>query len=516
MRVAYLSSFSFFQNSNGEVSSNGASARYRITLPGPVLARMGHQLSLDTITESALNNPQSAAASLQADVVVLSKFFDPRTAVLFDALKKRGLRVIADFCDNHFGNPTFGPAYLSVAAAADQIVCNSQTMAGEIRQLTGRDARVIDDPVEGRKNEPRFAPSLPAIKMAWYGFPQGLPFLSQRLQNWIDRGLRYPVEVEIVTAPSPDVSQHFDAVTRASKGQCSVKITPWSTAAVWKAIREADCILVPSELNPMTKTKSANRLAEAIYGGRLALASPLPSYVEFADFCVLDDHQGADDALINVTIDRQTTEKKIEAGQDYIERRYLPLHAAQAWDKMFRGVDTSAPLRLNLGCGDKILPQYVNVDIVSSRAGMTPDVLCDLRHLKPFADGSASEILSVHVVEHFWRWEVRDILKEWRRVLAPGGKIVLECPNLEVACQTFLEDPQRRSAEDQGGQRSMWVFYGDPSWRDPYMVHRWGYTVQSLAELLRECGFVNVRQEPAQYKLREPRDMRVVGEKPIH
>jgi hypothetical protein len=35
-------------------------------------------------------------------------------------------------------------------------------------------------------------------------------------------------------------------------------------------------------------------------------------------------------------------------------------------------------MRLNLGCGDKILPGYVNVDVAESRAGKRPDVLCDL------------------------------------------------------------------------------------------------------------------------------------------
>jgi hypothetical protein len=30
-----------------------------------------------------------------------------------------------------------------------------------------------------------------------------------------------------------------------------------------------------------------------------------------------------------------------------------------------------------------------------------------------------------------------------------------------------------------------------------------------------EAGLENLRQEPAQFKLREPRDMRIVGEKPL-
>ena len=69
--------------------------------------------------------------------------------------------------------------------------------------------------------------------------------------------------------------------------------------------------------------------------------------------------------------------------------------------------------KLNLGCGDKILPGYVNVDVAESRRGMKPDVLCDLHKLAPFEDNTVDAILSVHVVEHFWRWEVVDILKEW-------------------------------------------------------------------------------------------------------
>jgi SAM-dependent methyltransferase len=171
-------------------------------------------------------------------------------------------------------------------------------------------------------------------------------------------------------------------------------------------------------------------------------------------------------------------------------------------------------VKLNLGCGDKILPGYVNVDVAESRAGKRPDVLCDLHHLTPFEDNSADEVLSVHVVEHFWRWEVVGVLKEWVRVLKHGGLMILECPNLKSACETFLSSPDLLSGPGPEGQRTMWVFYGDPSWRDPLMVHRWGYTPASLAGIMHEAGLVNLRQEPAQFKLREPRDMRIVGEKP--
>lgn len=170
-------------------------------------------------------------------------------------------------------------------------------------------------------------------------------------------------------------------------------------------------------------------------------------------------------------------------------------------------------LALNLGCGDKILPGYVNVDIAPSRRGQAPDVLCDL-HKLTFDDEGVDEILSVHVVEHFWRWEVVDVLKEWARTLRRGGKLILECPNLEAACKEFLADPLLHAGAGKEGQRTMWVFYGDPAWRDPLMVHRWGYTPKSLAAVMAEAGFIYIRQEPAQFKLKEPRDMRLVGVKP--
>jgi predicted SAM-dependent methyltransferase len=65
----------------------------------------------------------------------------------------------------------------------------------------------------------------------------------------------------------------------------------------------------------------------------------------------------------------------------------------------------SNSVKLNLGCGDKILDGYVNVDVANERSGKQPDIICDIRNLNSFTDKS-DEILAVHVVEHFWRWEV--------------------------------------------------------------------------------------------------------------
>lgn len=170
-------------------------------------------------------------------------------------------------------------------------------------------------------------------------------------------------------------------------------------------------------------------------------------------------------------------------------------------------------VRLNLGCGDKILEGYINVDFAQSRKGNRPDVIADLRALQ-FNHNYADEILSVHVIEHFYRWEAEELLKHWKDILKPGGRLILECPNILTAARMLMQEPDRAArGEGKEGKLAMWPLYGDPTWQDPLMCHRWGYTPATLMDLLKSSGFKNIRQEPALFKQKDPRDMRVLGEK---
>lgn len=487
-------------------TSDLASARYRVLIPAQQLARLGHQVQVATLP------PQGWPAEVRdaaCDVLVISKSMHAPNEELARAMKARGAKIVVDFCDDHFAHPQIGPHFRALAGLADVIVASTDAMADSIRRNVQRESIVITDPVEGPRGAPAFAPRLPQLRIVWFGHPTNLGGLHARAPELQALARRVPVRLAVVTTPAPEVQ----ALAAGLAGGAPIEaiVVPWSTEATWQALADCDLAWIPIAGSEAKAVKSPNRMLEALWAGRFVVADDMPAYRPFGDLVPVG--ASLEESVMRALADPDGTQARIREGQRRIARSHSAFECGRRWAAACGDTQQRA-LRLNLGCGDKILAGYVNVDVVEARAGMKPDVICDLHDLVPFADASADEILSVHVVEHFWRWEVRDVLREWMRVLKPGGRMVVECPNLESACRTFLENPQQNAREDLAGQRTMWVFYGDPQWKDPLMIHRWGYTPESLGALMTEVGLGDVRQEPAQYKLREPRDMRVVGVKP--
>ena len=164
------------------------------------------------------------------------------------------------------------------------------------------------------------------------------------------------------------------------------------------------------------------------------------------------------------------------------------------------------PIRLNLGCGNKIMPGYINCDLESNWSTIKPDVVCDVTKPLPFPDNHADEILAVHVVEHIHLWEVPKMLEDWMRVLKPGGAIDLEMPCMEKILLNFFKEPL-------SSRKTFWGLFGDPGYENPDMVHKWCYSVPMIMDILERVGFREVQHlEPPRFHFKD-RDMRVRGQK---
>lgn len=168
-------------------------------------------------------------------------------------------------------------------------------------------------------------------------------------------------------------------------------------------------------------------------------------------------------------------------------------------------------MKLNLGCGHKLLDGFVNVDLADNWARKQPDVVADVTQRLPFDDGAADEVHAYHVLEHVWRWQTEATLKEWLRVLKPGGLLVLELPCLEKVMAYMLSCMQADRPMDH--RMSLWAMYGDPGYQSIEMSHKWLFSKGELKELLRDQGLVEVQSEPPKTHI-ALRDMRITGRKP--
>ena len=164
-------------------------------------------------------------------------------------------------------------------------------------------------------------------------------------------------------------------------------------------------------------------------------------------------------------------------------------------------------IHLNLGCGNKVWPGFVNVDFASNYAGTKPDVECDLRAV-PLPDNYADSAYAIHVLEHFFRWETEKVLAEWIRLLKPGGKLVIEVPCLDRVLGLFYHAIEH--GKPINVQATMWRLYGDPGYEDPNMVHKWIFSVSELKQLMEQAGLHDVEVSAPHYHHPQA-DMRVTG-----
>ncbi len=98
---------------------------------------------------------------------------------------------------------------------------------------------------------------------------------------------------------------------------------------------------------------------------------------------------------------------------------------------------------LNLGCNvwnitsEDPKVKWINID-ADSNDDIKPDLQCRAEEL-PFEDNSVDEIYAGHLLEHFDMNDGEKALKEWKRVLKPGGIITITVPDVEKGLKCLLK-----------------------------------------------------------------------------
>ena len=109
------------------------------------------------------------------------------------------------------------------------------------------------------------------------------------------------------------------------------------------------------------------------------------------------------------------------------------------------------PIKLNLGCGERHLDGYVNVDKFG-----TPDLCHDLETFPwPWDDLSVIEIQLIHVLEHLGQSTAvyLEIIKEIYRICQNGARIRIIVPHYRH--QYFYDDPTHVRAINPHGDTAL-------------------------------------------------------------
>lgn len=157
---------------------------------------------------------------------------------------------------------------------------------------------------------------------------------------------------------------------------------------------------------------------------------------------------------------------------------------------------------LNVGCGQRAISilgsslpaegwRELRLDIDPK---VDPDIVASMTDMAPVPDGSVDAVWSSHNLEHLDPHEAPVALREFLRVLKPGGMLLLTVPDLQAVAKLVAEDrlDEPLYQSNNGPILPLDVVYGyGPALAagNRFMAHRSGFTPNLLGRLLQEAGF---------------------------
>lgn len=136
-------------------------------------------------------------------------------------------------------------------------------------------------------------------------------------------------------------------------------------------------------------------------------------------------------------------------------------------------------MKLHLGCGKRFFPGFVHIDAVDFSH---VDHVSTIDNLSFIQDDSVDLIYNCHVLEHFKRHDVLRVLKEWHRILKPGGTLRISVPDFAKLCDVYQQS------------KDLNLVVGALFGRQDYLynIHYNVFDYTTLSNSLQEAGFINV------------------------
>lgn len=161
------------------------------------------------------------------------------------------------------------------------------------------------------------------------------------------------------------------------------------------------------------------------------------------------------------------------------------------------------PYRLQLGCGPRVMPGWVNTDICQN-SNLTVDGILDLRRPFPLKNDSCLEIYSHHVFEHLsYPKSAKHVLRESHRILVPNGKFRVVVPDLDLFLESYHRPEWSSYMEWVLKTKHDEIVFGTRAEIMNFLFrqggeHQFTYDFKTICELLNVAGFKNIVKSESQ------------------
>jgi hypothetical protein len=294
--------------------------------------------------------------------VVYSKAYSNKDYEEARALKKTGVKVAVDLCDNHLYNPKGLPYWTEAGsrlrrmlALADAVTVSTDALARTLSdQVQGlRPPTIIGDAVEtdircdsggwwsrwrskrrliGLRREIERDRAEDRVPLVWFG-SHGSPYAEGgmldlvRIQDVLEKvAQRHPLSLTVIS------NSRRTFLSTLGSWRIPAHYMDWHPSTFLRALTLHEIAVIPSTDNPFTRCKTNNRLALALAMGLAVVADPVPSYEPFSGVARIGDWEQALDVYVSNPAVRA---RDVNAGRELVFRDWSIERIADRWQQFF-------------------------------------------------------------------------------------------------------------------------------------------------------------------------------------